>query len=160
MHASKRRRSGEERSRGVTLICQDSSSDGGGYGELRRAICAAWRRDLERKGRGEVRGLGLYRGGLHAGGGRASEARSTMDGLQRSRAGKGVQREERDGMRARAVSGWRGGLMGGARMSAGGGEELGYRFGSGHSWASGLFFGWAERFAPASFIFFFSFSFL
>jgi hypothetical protein len=81
-----------------------------------------------------------------------------MDGLQRSRAGKGVQREEKDDMRARAVSGWRGGLMGRARTSAGGGEELGYRFRSGHSWASGLFFGWDERFAPASFIYFLFFS--
>jgi hypothetical protein len=41
-----------------------------------------------------------------------------MDGLQRSRAGKEVQREERDDMRARAVRGWRGCLTGGARMPA------------------------------------------
>jgi hypothetical protein len=57
----------------------------------------------KRERRGE--GSGLYWGGLRAGGGRASEARSTMDGLQRSHAGKGVQREEKDDMRARAVSG-------------------------------------------------------
>jgi hypothetical protein len=80
------------------------SGDARSTAGVRRAICAAWRRVSERKERGEVRGLGFYRGGLRAGGGRASEARS-INGWGRLRAGGGDRQEEGDDAWARAVSG-------------------------------------------------------